>query len=162
MSLASSTRMRPPQSGFVQTGLWEAPNGVSESGQKSRPFARAVAPDSSAHSLRTSYTPFAMIARTNLGSRCSVLCCAVVSVLICASLFAQDRTAEPSRAAAVLDSMPHAKKIGQVALSPDGTQVAYIVNGELAVTPASGGSGHAISVEGNLPLRDVAWSWDGK
>jgi len=58
--------------------------------------------------------------------------------------------------------MPHAKKIGQVALSPDGTQVAYIVNGELAVIPASGGSGHAISVEGNLPLRDVAWSWDGK
>jgi dipeptidyl aminopeptidase/acylaminoacyl peptidase len=54
--------------------------------------------------------------------------------------------------------MPQAKKIGQVALSPDGTQVAYIVNGELAVTPASGGAAHVIAVEGDLPLRDVAWS----
>jgi len=26
MSLASGTRKRPPQSGFVQTGLWEVPN----------------------------------------------------------------------------------------------------------------------------------------
>jgi dipeptidyl aminopeptidase/acylaminoacyl peptidase len=58
--------------------------------------------------------------------------------------------------------MPHAKKIGQVALSPDGTQVAYIVNGELTVTPASGGPSHAIAVAGNLPLRDVAWSSDSK
>jgi dipeptidyl aminopeptidase/acylaminoacyl peptidase len=58
--------------------------------------------------------------------------------------------------------MPHAKRIGQVALSPDGTQVAYIVKGELAIIPASGGSSHAIAVEGNLPLRDVAWSADSK
>jgi dipeptidyl aminopeptidase/acylaminoacyl peptidase len=54
--------------------------------------------------------------------------------------------------------MPHAKKIGQVALSPDGTQVAYIVDGKLAVTPARGGAAHMIAVEGDLPLRDVAWS----
>jgi dipeptidyl aminopeptidase/acylaminoacyl peptidase len=62
----------------------------------------------------------------------------------------------------VLDAMPHAKKIDQVALSPDGTQVAYIMEGELAVVPATGGDAHAIAVEGNLPLREVAWSADSK
>jgi dipeptidyl aminopeptidase/acylaminoacyl peptidase len=100
--------------------------------------------------------------RTNPCSRYSALVCAVASVLICASLFAQDGTAAASRAAAVLDFMPHAKKIDEVAISPDGTQVAYIVNGELAVIPAGGGSSHTIAVEGNLPLRDVAWSADSK
>ncbi|MGA8213120.1 MAG: S9 family peptidase [Candidatus Sulfotelmatobacter sp.] len=105
--------------------------------------------------------------RTNPRSRYSALVCAVASVLIGASLFAQDGTAAASptaasRAAAVLDSMPHAKKIDEVTISPDGTQVAYIVNGELAVIPAGGGSSHTIAVEGNLPLRDVAWSADSK
>ncbi|MGA2458212.1 MAG: hypothetical protein ABSF85_11635, partial [Terriglobales bacterium] len=74
---------------------------------------------------------------------------------------AQDRDPAPSRAAAVLDSMPHAKKIDQVALSPDGTQVAYIADGQLAVTPVRGGSLQAISVE-ELPLREVTWSADSK
>jgi dipeptidyl aminopeptidase/acylaminoacyl peptidase len=58
--------------------------------------------------------------------------------------------------------MPHARKIDKVALSPDGTQVAYIMEGELAVVPATGGGAHAIAVEGNLPLREVAWSADSK
>src|SRR5271156_5313032 len=119
------------------------------------------------------YTPTSMSPRTNPRSRCSELCselrsefwsalfCAAVSLLICVSLFAQDQTA-PSRAAAVLDAMPHARKIDQVALSPDGTQVAYIVYGELNVVPAVGGSSHAIAVEGKLPLREVAWSADSK
>jgi dipeptidyl aminopeptidase/acylaminoacyl peptidase len=61
-----------------------------------------------------------------------------------------------------LDSMPHARKIDQVAISPDGTQVAYIVNGELAVVPAAGGPSHAIVVESKLPLREVAWSADSQ
>jgi dipeptidyl aminopeptidase/acylaminoacyl peptidase len=81
-------------------------------------------------------------------------------MLFCASLFAQDGM--PSRAASVLDSMPHAKRIDQVALSPDGTQVAFISNGELAVIPADGGSSHTIAVEANLSIRDVAWSADSK
>jgi dipeptidyl aminopeptidase/acylaminoacyl peptidase len=79
----------------------------------------------------------------------------------CTSLFAQDQPVS-SRAAKVLDSMPHAKRIGQVALSPDGTQLAYFVKGELAVIPVSGGPSRAIAVEGKLPLRDVAWSADSK
>jgi len=61
-----------------------------------------------------------------------------------------------------MDSMPHAKKIDQVAISPDGTRVAYLVSGELAVTPTVGGSPRAISVVGKLPLRELAWSADSQ
>ena len=103
-----------------------------------------------------------MNGRTNPCSRYSPLFCAVAAVLVSTSLFAQERAAAPSRAAAVLDAMPHAKKIDQVAISPDGTQVAFTVSGQLAVIPASGGSARAIAVEGNLSLRDVTWSADSK
>jgi len=58
--------------------------------------------------------------------------------------------------------MPHAKKIDQVAISPDGTHVAYIVSDELSVTSMSGGPTQPIAVEGKLPLREVAWSADSK
>jgi len=47
-------------------------------------------------------------------------------------------------------------------ISPDGTQVAYIVDGQLTVTPVRGGSLQAISVEGKLPLREVTWSADSQ
>jgi dipeptidyl aminopeptidase/acylaminoacyl peptidase len=70
--------------------------------------------------------------------------------------------AASSLAAGVLDSMPHAKKIGEVAISPDGTQVAYTVDGSLFVISAEGGSEHAIAVPESLKLRDVAWSADSK
>jgi dipeptidyl aminopeptidase/acylaminoacyl peptidase len=103
-----------------------------------------------------------MNARTNLPFCYLALLCAFASVFCCASLFAQDQTAGPSRAAAVLDSMPHAKRIGQVALSPDGTRVAYFADRKLSVMPAGGGSPQEIVVEGNHPLRDVAWSADSK
>ena len=103
-----------------------------------------------------------MNARTNPLAHYSALFCAIASVLLCASLLAQDQTAAAYRAATVLDSMPHAKREGQVALSPDGTKVAYFTDRKLAITPASGGSTQAIAVEGNLPLRDVAWSADSK
>ncbi len=58
--------------------------------------------------------------------------------------------------------MPHAKRIDQVAISPDGTQVAYIVEGEITVLGLSRGASHAISIEGKLPLRELAWSADGR
>ena len=94
----------------------------------------------------------------------AALLCALAASLHCVPLLAQDQDPAPPRAAAVLDSMPHAKKIDQVALSPDGTQVAYIADGQLTVTPARSGSGslQAISVEGKLPLREVTWSADSK
>src|SRR5579863_1660231 len=110
------------------------------------------------------YTPSAMHLhpRTNSYSGCAVLFCAAACSLISAAAFAQDAAAARPRAAAVLDAMPHAKKIDQVAISPDGNQVAYIVNGELNVIPAAGGTSHGIAVEGKLPLRDATWSADGK
>ncbi|MGB8831298.1 MAG: hypothetical protein WCC95_04050, partial [Candidatus Sulfotelmatobacter sp.] len=54
-----------------------------------------------------------------------------LSFLFCASLLAQGPAASSSRAAAVLDSMPNAKRIGEVSLSPDGAFVAYVVDGKL-------------------------------
>jgi dipeptidyl aminopeptidase/acylaminoacyl peptidase len=88
--------------------------------------------------------------------------CAIVSLFLVSPLCAQEKPAAPSRAATLLDSMPHAKRIGQAALSPDGTQVAYIADRKLIVTPIAGGTSQSISVEGNLSLRDVAWSYDSK
>lgn len=58
--------------------------------------------------------------------------------------------------------MPQPKHVDQAAISPDGTQVAYIIAGELAVIPAGGGTARPIAVEGKLTLRDVAWSRDSK
>jgi dipeptidyl aminopeptidase/acylaminoacyl peptidase len=82
-------------------------------------------------------------------------------VLTCTFLFAQEQS-PASHAAAVLDSMPRAKRIGQAAISPDGTQIAYIVKSEISVIPATGGASHTIALEGKLPLRDLAWSADSK
>ncbi|MGA9981720.1 MAG: S9 family peptidase [Candidatus Sulfotelmatobacter sp.] len=75
---------------------------------------------------------------------------------------AHGQVSAPSRAAGVLDSMPHARRIDQVAISPDGTKVAYIVDGEITLLALSGAASHTIAVEGKLPLREVAWSADGK
>jgi dipeptidyl aminopeptidase/acylaminoacyl peptidase len=94
--------------------------------------------------------------------RYAALLCAAAFLIISAALCAQAGGAAPSRVAAVLDSMPHAKRMGQVALSPDGTQVAYFASGKLAVASVSGGASQAIAVEGNLSLRDVTWSDDSK
>src|ERR1700730_7702689 len=85
-------------------------------------------------------------------------CCSLVIALLCA--FSAWGQSSPSRAASVIDSMPHAKQIDEVAISPDGTQVAYIVGDELAVIPANGGTARSIAVEGKLASRDVSWSRD--
>jgi dipeptidyl aminopeptidase/acylaminoacyl peptidase len=107
------------------------------------------------------YTPSAMNPRPNPCFQYSMLLCAIVSSIVCASIFAQAAGA-PSHASAVLDAMPHAKKIDEVALSPDGSRVAYVVEGKLTVLPASGGASQTIAVEGNLALRGVSWSADSK
>jgi dipeptidyl aminopeptidase/acylaminoacyl peptidase len=75
---------------------------------------------------------------------------------------AQGQVSASSRAASVLDSMPHARKIDQVAMSPDGMQLAYIVDGEVKVFGIESKASLAFSVEGKLPLRDLAWSADSK
>ena len=107
------------------------------------------------------YTPSAMHLIMKIRFSLSVLLIASSS-LVCTFLFAQDSTSAISHAAAVLDSMPHAKRISDVALSPDGTQVAYIVDKKLTVTNLAGGSSQTIAVEGSLPIRNVEWSVDSK
>ncbi len=108
------------------------------------------------------YTPSAMNPRPNLCSEYSLRLCAVVSLIVCASIFVQAGDTGPSRAATVIDAMPNAKKIDEVAVSPDGSRVAYIVEGRLTVIPAGGGPSKTIAVEGNLVLRGVVWSSDSK
>src|ERR1700733_420960 len=108
------------------------------------------------------YTPPAMNTRPNSFFRRSVLFCAAAFLVAFVSVFAQEGARSPSRAAAALDTMPGAKKIDEVALSPDGSRVAYIADGKLAVVPVAGGPSQSIAVEGNLALRGVAWSADSK
>jgi dipeptidyl aminopeptidase/acylaminoacyl peptidase len=103
-----------------------------------------------------------MNARINrLWSR-SLVSLILLSMLMTPCLFGQESTTASSRAATALDSMPHAQRISEVELSPDGTQVAYIVKGELSLIPATGGPSRVIAIEGKLPLRDVVWSADSK
>ncbi len=66
------------------------------------------------------------------------------------------------RAAAALDSLPSVKKIDQVAISPDGAEVAYIVEGQLSVATVADGTSHRIAADQKLAARDVAWSADSR
>src|SRR5205085_8686864 len=84
------------------------------------------------------------------------LLCAIAASLLCTFSSASGQAAPDSRAATVYDSMPHAKQIDQVAISPDGVHVAYIANDELSVISLSGGPARPIGVEGKLPLREVS------
>ncbi|HZS98061.1 MAG TPA: S9 family peptidase [Terriglobales bacterium] len=82
-----------------------------------------------------------------------------LSLLLCtlwSSAVAQDRIA------AALDSLPAIKKIDQVAISPDGKNVAYIVDGELSVESLAGGDARRIAPDQKLAARDVTWSADSK
>ena len=99
-----------------------------------------------------------------MNSKCrfSSTCCLISFSLFCTCLSAWAQSGTPSRAAAIIDSMPVAKAFDQAAISPDGTQVAYIVEGQLAIVPATGGTARPIAVEGKLALRDVAWAADSK
>jgi len=67
-----------------------------------------------------------------------------------------------SRAATVIDSMPQAKTISEAAISPDGTRVAYILNGRLSVVSLNDSTSRSIEVDGKLELRRAAWSPDSK
>jgi dipeptidyl aminopeptidase/acylaminoacyl peptidase len=84
------------------------------------------------------------------------LLCVLLSVR---PIFAE---AAPFRAAQVIDSMPHAKNLQQALISPDGTHVAYVVEGKLHVVSLGSDSSREIEVEGKLELRNPAWSPDSK
>jgi Tol biopolymer transport system component len=82
-------------------------------------------------------------------------------LLLSLILLSTDAVAQ-GRLAAALDSLPHAKKIDQAAISPDGTQVAYIVEGELSMAAVMGGTPHRIAADQKLTARDVTWSVDSR
>ncbi len=67
-----------------------------------------------------------------------------------------------SHAAAIVDSIPNIKRIEQVAISPDGKQVAAVVEGQLSVSSATGGDSHSIPLGNKLHAREVTWSTDSK
>src|SRR5258708_18584819 len=61
------------------------------------------------------------------------------------------------RVAAAIDSLPSIKHIDQVAISPDGSKVAYIVEGELSVEAVFDGVTHPIAPHQNAE-RAVTWA----
>ncbi|MFZ3264084.1 MAG: S9 family peptidase [Terriglobales bacterium] len=65
------------------------------------------------------------------------------------------------RVAAAVDSLPSVKKIDQVAISPDGAQVAYIVDGQLSVTTLRDGTSRRLAADQSA-ARDVTWSADSR
>src|SRR5579871_5571292 len=70
--------------------------------------------------------------------------------------FCQDRVS------AALDSLPTVRKIDDVAISPDGSQVAYIVEGQLSVAAVSDGTSHSIAADHKMSARDITWSADSR
>jgi len=69
--------------------------------------------------------------------------------------FAQDRVA------AVFDSLPAIQKIDQVAISPDGLEVAYIAEGALFVTSVAGGTPQPVAPD-QKKIRELTWSADSR
>jgi dipeptidyl aminopeptidase/acylaminoacyl peptidase len=67
-----------------------------------------------------------------------------------------------SRAAKVYDSMPRAKRVQEATISPDGTHLAYVVNGELIIAEIRDSSSRTIEVEGKPHVRAVSWSPDSR
>jgi dipeptidyl aminopeptidase/acylaminoacyl peptidase len=76
-------------------------------------------------------------------------------ILLAAAVAAQERVAT------ALDSLPSTARIDQVAISPDGAQVAYIVEGELSVTALSDETTTRIAPE-QTKTREVTWSADSR
>jgi dipeptidyl aminopeptidase/acylaminoacyl peptidase len=70
-------------------------------------------------------------------------------------------SAGQDRVAAAINSLPAFKSIDQVAISPDGSQVAYIVQGELLVAAVADGKSHRVAPAQDA-IREVAWSPDSR
>jgi len=77
-------------------------------------------------------------------------------ILLSIAAVAQDRVA------VAVDSLPPVKKIDQVAISPDGSQVAYIVEGGISVVAVTGGTPLRIAPDQKGAVRDVTWSADSR
>ena len=79
-------------------------------------------------------------------------------LLCCFSIFCSAQ----SRVAAAIDSLPKTKAIDQVAISPDGSRVAYIVEGAITVATIADDATISINKGQALPARELAWSADSK
>ena len=77
-------------------------------------------------------------------------------ILLSTTAVAQDNVAT------ALDSLPSVKKIDQVVISPDGVQLAYVVEGEIWVSAVADGRPHRIAAEQRMAAREVAWSSDSR
>ena len=78
-----------------------------------------------------------------------------ISLLLSSAIFP---AAAQDRIAAAIDSLPSIREIDQVAISPDGTEVACIVEGELSVVALSTGTSRFLAP--GQKTRDVTWSAD--
>ncbi len=87
--------------------------------------------------------------------------CALI-LLLSTYCLAQKMNDAGSRAASVLDSMPPTRQIDQVAISPDGSRVAYVTGAAVSVVPASGGAAQSVGLPSGNSAREVAWSPDSK
>jgi len=83
-------------------------------------------------------------------------------ILLLSLILTSIRAVSEDRVAAAVDSLPAVKKIDQVAISPDGSQVAYIVDGELSVVGVTGGTPLRIAPDQKEAVRDVTWSSDSR
>ncbi len=90
---------------------------------------------------------------------CRTLFCILWVSFVFHTAIAQTTT---SRAAVVVDSMPHAKMIEEAVISPDGSRVAYVIGGKLNLLSLADNATQSIAVDGKLELRDPAWSPDSK
>ena len=86
---------------------------------------------------------------------------APLSLIVLTILLLSVAAAAQDRVGAALDSLPSTQKIDQVAISPDGTKVAYIVAGELSIATISIGTSHRIAPE-QTTAREITWSADSR
>ena len=94
----------------------------------------------------------------------SRFCFALLLLLLFILILASSPVIAQDRVAAAVDSLPSVKKIDQVAISPDGMQVAYSVDGQLFVATVvnAGATAHSIAADQKLEARDVTWSADSR
>ena len=83
-------------------------------------------------------------------------------LLILLLVFTSSFSFSQSRVAAALDSIPKTKKIDQVQISPDGTKVAYIVEGDVMVASVAGGEARTLPRDKGIEARELTWSPDSK
>lgn len=82
--------------------------------------------------------------------------------IVAALCAAQNVDSTHSRAESVLDSMPQTRQIDQVAISPDGSRIAYITGGAVSMIAANGGATQSISLHSGNSARAMAWSPDSR